>query len=132
MKMPQLTSVFCCIFLANGCASSVPVQDWQTLPADQEIRVHTKGGSVHSFSSWRSDGQGGIIGMFKEYRRIPPNRLFVKTHVQRIPADSIAVVYALDTRGITAAKIATITIGSAAGLAILWLLVDFLHRAPFL
>ncbi len=132
MRMRQFAPLVCLAVVASGCASLTPVQDWRSLPSDQAIQVQTKGGSTYSFERWESDGQGGILGMNKDYVRDGSRPVLKLSHVQPVPADSIAAVYALDTRASDTAKIATIAVGSVAIVATVWLIFDFLYHHQFI
>ncbi len=130
--MRQFAPVVCVAVVTLGCASLSPVQDWHSLPSDQAIQVQTKGGSTYSFERWESDGQGGILGMNKDFVRHGSRPVLELVHAQRVPADSIAVVYAVDTRASNTAKIATIAVGSVAIIATVWLIFDYLYHHRFL
>ena len=89
-----------------GCGRLILVNDWEKVPANSMIEVHTHGGYVYEFDNWKVNKDGSILGM----RNSGYNR-WTSVIIQ---SDSIAAVYMQDTRAARAMETSVTVAGSVA------------------
>ena len=54
-----------CSLAAAGCASSIAVDNWQSLPHNTPIEVHLTDGSTRRCEIWRMTEDSSIVGLVK-------------------------------------------------------------------
>ena len=109
---------------AEGCASSMMVDGWQTLPGNTPIEIHLTDGSTRSCEIWRITEDSTIVGLAKtdsgEWRNIS------------LPQKSIKGVVVRDAESQTWVGNATVVAGCAVGIAAVVGVIVVLTHIPSL
>ena len=105
-----------------GCTTSMVVDDWQGLPHNTPIEIHTVDGKECCLDNWRITTDSNIVGIGRTDSSTW--RTFV------IPRSSIVSVSASNQGSTETLEKTVIVAGSVAGIAAVLWVVDILEHIP--
>ena len=117
------TALFILLLCAfPGCTTSMIVENWQTLPRNSAIEIHTSDGKVYRLDNWRINDDSSIVGIGKADSS--------KWTTFSIPKNSVVAVYVNNPRSAETLETAATVIGSVAGIAAVFWIVNILGHTP--
>ena len=105
-----------------GCTTSMVVDDWEGLPRNTPIEIHTVDGKECSLDNWRITTDSNIVGIGKTDSSTW--RTFV------IPRNSVVSVSANKQGSAETLEKTVIVVGSVAGIAAVLWVIDILEHIP--